>query len=300
MPPIFSVVDVGHGNAAVLCGRDHVVVIDTGRRQRLLQFLRDEGIGEIDTIIISHADRDHCAGLIDLLLAEDIVITTVRLNSDTTQESDVWQDMKYALSLAERRAGTRVEPGLHSGLPPLDTGEVEVEVLAPDPFTVACGIGGRNEDGTTVDRHAVNAVIGICKRTQRFALISGDISLAGFERMNNRCEGLAADILIFPHHGGRAGSASTPDFARRVCGLVSPSVVVFSVGDGNIQFPREEVLTAVLETLPDTLIFATGDAPTLASLIESNDECGHNNATGTIRWSIGTELGSPSFSRERT
>lgn len=300
MQPGFYVVDVRHGNASVLCGRDGIVIIDTGSRQRLLQFLRDQQIGEIHTVIISHADRDHCGGLSELLLASDIRIGTVRLNPDTTQESVAWHDVLTALSVAEARVGTVIDPSLHSGLDDLDMGEARVEVLAPAPATAVRGIGGQEEDGTTIDRHSMNAVLGICQGDRRFALISGDMSLAGLESMDERCDVLAADILVFPHHGGGAGSANTLDFVRRVCELVSPSVVVFSVGDGSLQFPREEVLLAVLENLPDTLIFATGDAPTLASLIESNDGCGHSNATGTIGWSIGTELGIPSFSRETT
>lgn len=300
MPPIFYVVDVRHGNSAVLCGRDGVAIIDTGVRQRLLQFLRAHEICEINTVIISHADRDHCAGLIDLLLAVDIRIGTVRLNSDTTQESAVWEDMLIALSQAEHRAGTAVRPGLHSDLPDLDIGEVRVEVLSPTPIMAARGVGGQGEDGANIDRHAMNAVVGLCRGDHRFALISGDISLAGLETMSERCGALGADILVFPHHGGRAGGGEPSDFARRVCALVSPTFVVFSVPDGNLQFPREEVLLVVEETLPGTLIFATGDAPTLASLIESNDECGHRNATGTIEWSIGTALGIPSFRRDTT
>jgi competence protein ComEC len=67
----FTLLDVGQGLAAVIQTSRHALVYDTGPRfcsgfdtgtAVLLPFLRHEGVGKIDTLVISHADRDHAGG----------------------------------------------------------------------------------------------------------------------------------------------------------------------------------------------------------------------------------------------
>jgi len=63
--------DVGQGLAAVVRTGSHILVYDTGPRfpsgfntgtAVLLPYLRHEGVGGIDTLVISHGDRDHAGG----------------------------------------------------------------------------------------------------------------------------------------------------------------------------------------------------------------------------------------------
>src|SRR5256885_5882175 len=54
-----AILDVGHGNSAVLVDAEAAVIIDTGRGDQLRQYLHEQGIGKIDLIILSHADADH-------------------------------------------------------------------------------------------------------------------------------------------------------------------------------------------------------------------------------------------------
>ena len=62
-----AVLDVGHGNSAVLCDQGVVVVIDTGPGSSLLEYLSERSITHINTVLLSHADQDHIGGLVGVL-----------------------------------------------------------------------------------------------------------------------------------------------------------------------------------------------------------------------------------------
>lgn len=72
----FTLLDVGDGMAAVIRTSRHVLVYDTGPRlgvnfdagrAAVIPFLRQQGRGRIDTLIISHADSRHTGGTRSLL-----------------------------------------------------------------------------------------------------------------------------------------------------------------------------------------------------------------------------------------
>jgi len=71
----FTLLDVGQGLAAVVRTQCHVLLYDTGPRfpsgfntgtAVILPYLRHQGIQHIDTLVISHADRDHAGGFAGL------------------------------------------------------------------------------------------------------------------------------------------------------------------------------------------------------------------------------------------
>lgn len=71
----FTLLDVGQGLAAVVRTGGHTLVYDTGPRfpsgfntgdAVVLPYLRHEGIGRIDLLVISHGDRDHAGGFAGL------------------------------------------------------------------------------------------------------------------------------------------------------------------------------------------------------------------------------------------
>jgi competence protein ComEC len=73
-----DMLDVGEGLATVIRTRQHTLVFDTGPRFSprfdtgsavVLPFLRQNGIGRIDVMIISHGDNDHIGGARSLLEA---------------------------------------------------------------------------------------------------------------------------------------------------------------------------------------------------------------------------------------
>lgn len=69
--PKLSILDVGHGNCAVLLSDELVCVFDAGSRSILNEYLEANGVREIEALLISHADADHIAGAIGLLANAD-------------------------------------------------------------------------------------------------------------------------------------------------------------------------------------------------------------------------------------
>jgi competence protein ComEC len=67
----FSLLDVGQGLSAVVRTRGHTLVYDTGPAFAsgfntgstvVLPFLKEGGVARIDTLVLSHGDRDHIGG----------------------------------------------------------------------------------------------------------------------------------------------------------------------------------------------------------------------------------------------
>src|SRR5690242_18181534 len=95
-----AILDVGHGNCAVVIDREKTTVVDTGLGGTLLDFLNENGISSIDYVLISHADTDHIGGLIGLLASEDVIVREVYLNPDPTRTTKIWGDLKSVLKEA--------------------------------------------------------------------------------------------------------------------------------------------------------------------------------------------------------
>lgn len=81
----FTVLDVGQGTAAVFTDGEKTLIYDTGggdpnganmAKMVVLPYLRNQGIYELDTLVVSHGDTDHSSGM-GAILAE-IPVTTLR------------------------------------------------------------------------------------------------------------------------------------------------------------------------------------------------------------------------------
>lgn len=132
--PELIILDVGHGNCAVIRDTEDVIVIDCSHGVTLIETLEYQSIREISHILISHADEDHISGIINLLLNEEIIIHNVHLNPDSLKKTQIWQDLRIALKDARQRFKTEVSTELTiTNTGKLNLGSVEIEVLAPTP-----------------------------------------------------------------------------------------------------------------------------------------------------------------------
>jgi len=105
-----TILDVGHGNCAILQDAHGVIVIDTGPGSHLLEYLDQQRIKRIDTILISHSDKDHIGGLAGLLTQEDVEIGRICLNTDAIKRTDSWEDVLWILDSLDllRKFGSHV------------------------------------------------------------------------------------------------------------------------------------------------------------------------------------------------
>lgn len=210
-PPTLLFLDVGQGTAIIYQSGDRTLVYDTGggnpdgpniATEVILPLLRRRGVGELDTLVISHADNDHSAGASAMLTG--LPVQRYRYGGDTVVRSE---------------GGKKCRAGESWRWPGGDS----FRLLAP---AVETGLASNNE----------SCVLQILVNEHRVTL-SGDItgqrerSLAAYWG-----RGLEADWLLASHHGSATSSSLT--FLR----TVSPHTIIFSHGFANrFGHPHPEV-----------------------------------------------------------
>jgi competence protein ComEC len=256
--PELIILDVGHGNCAILRDTNGVIIIDCPQGVTLIETLENLSIKEISHILISHADADHIAGIINLLSNETIKINNVHLNPDLSRETEIWRDLLIALKDARLRLGTVVYTELTTRKTgEFEVGQVLVEILAPTPELALVGGVGRTVDERRLNPNSTSAVVGLVHDSHRVAILGADIDRVGLDQLLNERSELKADILVFPHHGGRPGGADGRTFAQQLCDLVKPNLVIFSIGRGKFENPREEIVEGVVTSVPKAHILCT-------------------------------------------
>ncbi|NGY61626.1 MBL fold metallo-hydrolase [Lentzea sp. NEAU-D13] len=255
-----DVLDVGHGNAAVLQAGDSVTVIDAGLGVTLIKFLEAEGINRIDRVLLSHSDRDHVAGTINLLASETFDVRAVYVNPDS-KPSSIWASLAWELKQWHDRTGGLIELQLRQGMV-FGEGPVRINVLAPGIQLSALAAGAKDKAGRTITANSRSAVIRIDAADKPVALLPADLDDVGLEHLteDGQSDKLNAQVLVYPHHGGASGrgrgEGSSP-YIRSIIDLVSPSTVIFSNGRGSYDLPRAEVVAQIREIAPSARLGCT-------------------------------------------
>lgn len=187
--------DVGQGTSVVVQTHSHVLVYDTGAKFSdsfnaadavILPFLRNRGIGSVDTLVVSHADGDHSGGARALL--EGIEVAEVLVSEPVSK-----------IPASDCQAGQRWQ-----------WDDVVFSVLHPHDN----GSGSRN------DRSCVLLVVAADLSS---TLLAGDIEARGEQQLVDY--GIpSVDILLAPHHGSSTSSgaaivrAASPRFVVHTTG----------------------------------------------------------------------------------
>jgi len=218
-----ALLDVGQGLSAVVQTQNHVLVFDAGPRFNsgfntgdavVVPYLRAQGRGEIDTLVVSHADNDHIGGvkaLLTLLPVKHILSSEPEKITNAT--------------------ATHCEAGQH-----WQWDEVNFTVLNPVGET---SFTGSRQKTRLKGRQANNrsCVIHV-QAGEHSVLLTGDIEAGAEREMIQRLGGqLRADVMVVPHHGSK--TSSTVAFVA----AVSPHIALFPVGYRNrYGFPKEDVV----------------------------------------------------------
>lgn len=255
--PSLVVLDVGHGSAAVVCALEATVVVDTGRAADLLEFLSAEGIRHVDLVLISHADADHLGGLVGLL-ASGVALSRVVLNGDALKDTKIWGDVLFELQSRHEEDTIAFEVGLSRGTQPFDFDELSLEVVAPSQELAARGVGGQTVDGELIRSNTLSAVVRVVFAGRPVALLPGDLDALGFSEFQRwgSAQELTADVLVYPHHGGRSGG-DDEGLAEGLAGAVDPDMVAFSIGRDHYGNPRPEIVDALRRRLPTVRVACT-------------------------------------------
>ncbi len=215
-----TALDVGQGLAVVLEVGDQVLVYDTGPKFSssfnageavIVPYLRHRGINQIDTLVVSHGDKDHAGGLQGVLK---------NLKVEHLLSSSLKDYRHDQISIC--KAGMRWQ-----------WKSVNFQFLHPPNIT---------EDNRKLSSNNSSCVL-LVQHPSGSVLLTGDIEKPIEKQLiDAQADLLDIDVLIAPHHG--SNSSSTRAFIR----ATSPDYVVFSTGYRNpYGFPDEKVVSRYKE-----------------------------------------------------
>jgi beta-lactamase superfamily II metal-dependent hydrolase len=257
------ILDVGHGNCAVLHSQGHTCVIDAGPGTTLLEYLRAESISELDVVMLSHADQDHIGGLIGLLTSGTVKVHRIFLNTDSEKASATWADLVYELGRQWERGELGFEASITAQLAPIAIGKATLEVIGPSPAMAALGPGQQTPQGARITSNTISAVIRINYNGSPVGLLAGDLDGAGLADIAARAANMQAPIVVYPHHGGGSGT-NTTTFATNFVIATNPSAIAFSNGRTRFSNPQPAVVQAARAAAPAARIICTQLATTCA------------------------------------
>lgn len=221
--------DVGQGDAILIVSpQRHQILIDGGPGPAILEKLAAEMPfydRSLDLIILTHPERDHISGLIEVLKryeVENILWTGVVRNSSEYEEwIKLIKEEKAKIFIA--KFGQKI---ICSGSHPEQKGEY-MEILHPLE-----NLEGREFENNSND---TSIVIKLVFNKETF-LFTGDISSKIEKDLKLANLPLKADILKVAHHGSKYSSS---DYFLE---SVLPEIAVIQVGKNSYGHPTEEAL----------------------------------------------------------
>jgi competence protein ComEC len=208
--PEVVMLDVGQGDSILLRDRETAVLVDGGGWERgdlggrvLLPALLAEGVRDLAALVMTHPDRDHCRGLVDI--AAYLPVREVWMGPG-------WEPEGCAGRLL---ALPGVRPRLLWAGETAGAGRWRLTALHPE----------RGESRGTNER----SLVLLAEANGRRVLLTGDIESWAEMRLLSCCErSLRVDVLKVAHHGSRTSSTGSFLAAAR------PRLALISAGVNNL------------------------------------------------------------------
>lgn len=210
---IVKVLDVGQADSILIQTPQQAILIDTGdvgTKEKLVSYIKQAGIAELDKVIITHAHADHLGGMAELI--ENIPIKQIY---DTTFPATTATYRNYLSTVKKKKIPfSRLFAGNHIEL---DNG-VSLKTLAPEKEFIK---------GSDSDVNNSSIVLKLSYGDFSM-LLTGDAEAESEQLMLKRYKtDLKSQVLKSPHHGSRTSSSAA--FLK----AVAPETVVISVGANN-------------------------------------------------------------------
>ncbi len=231
--PSIRFLDVGQGDAILIkTPESHQILIDAGPGSAVVDELgkaMDFFDKEIDLFVLSHPDRDHFAGILDVM--QKYKIDRILMTGVASDDS------MYREFLAQAKAtGAQIE---------FANDDRDIQI-GPDLFLdVLYPLKGQNLVGLMPsDKNNTSTMLRLVQKDgdkiHSIALLNGDAEFPEESQVLVAGEDVSADILKLGHHGSKF---ATSDWFLKA---VSPKTVVASVGAGNkYGHPNPETLERV-------------------------------------------------------
>jgi len=215
--------DVGQGDSAFIeTPENHQILIDGGPSSAVLQKLSERmpfWDKSLDMVILTHPEKDHMAGLLDVLqkYKVDYFLWTGVIKNDAENKklADILNKIKNT-KIINANAGQEIKAG-----------NVFIDILYPFE-----NLAGKELKNTSNDAGVVSKII---YGNESF-LFTGDISSVAEKNIVNSGENISSNVLKVAHHGSKY---STSDL---FLAAVQPKVAVIEVGKNTYGHPTPEVL----------------------------------------------------------
>lgn len=202
---------VGQGDSSLIKSKNKICLVDTGgakksrpARKYLVPFLKARGVKQIDHIIISHWDEDHCDGLRDL--AKDFKIGQVHFSHIYPAWAEFLERENIPTSYME--AGYKYS---------LDQ-DLSLDVLAGNSLE---------------DKENNRSLVFYAQLENQRILFTGD----GEKELEERLKPYPTDVYQVGHHGSKTSSG------EKFLSQIKPKIAVVSSGKNNpFGHPHQEVL----------------------------------------------------------
>lgn len=248
----FTMLDVGQGDGLFFrTDSGMTCLIDGGSsdvkqvgRRRILPFLKEQGVGKLDYIMITHTDRDHISGVEELL-----------------EQAGGPGGMKIGALLISEQSG-REEAGIElkdlAGKAGIDVKMIKAGTVLEDKSTKLLCI--HPEKGAQyADRNAGSLVFRLIYG-EFSMLLTGDLEETGEREILENGAELQCDILKAGHHGAR--SSTTEEWLEKA----QPELTLISCGqDNSYGHPHGETLDRLEKAGSRYLLTAGQGAVTIHS-----------------------------------
>jgi competence protein ComEC len=231
--------DVGQGDSAFIqTPEGHQILIDGGPDASLLgklSSLMPFWDKSIDLVILTHPEKDHMAGLLDLLqiYKVDYFVWTGVVKNDAENKqlavllNKVQNPPPENFFLAALNQNTPTKVLAASAGEEIKAGNLLIDILYPFE-----NLAGKELKNTSNDTGIVSKLI----FGENSFLFTGDISSAAEKDIVNSGENILSDVLKVAHHGSKY---STSDLFLE---NVKPKIAVIEVGKNSYGHPTPEVL----------------------------------------------------------
>jgi len=230
--------DVGQGDAVFIeTPQGHQILIDGGPNSSVLAKLAELmpfWDKTIDLVILTHPEKDHMTGILDVLQKYKVsyflwtgVIKNDAENKKLASILDEIQTPKSNFLLAALNQSSATKVLIASAGEEIKAGDVLVDILFPVE-----NLEGQDLKNSANDTSIINKIV----YGENSFLFTGDIGSGTEKELVSSGKDIVSDVLKVAHHGSKY---STSDLFLQT---VSPKYAVIEVGKNSYGHPTPEVL----------------------------------------------------------